>query len=212
MKIRLLFLFISILILKSCIFDIFSRSNITTDDLENRYVSLSSLNEWDMVGGTEGWSYKDGVIRSDGGNGWLRSKKEYGNFSIHLQYRVSQGSSGGVFLRAAAEGNPWETGYKATISFEDPPREDVFATGSIYGYVPTKNKPDQSPNLWHTLEIVCKNARIVVVVDSHQTATVDQDELDELKNKSNTGYVGLQAAPIGEGMSIEYRYIEIRDL
>ncbi|MBI1390165.1 MAG: DUF1080 domain-containing protein [bacterium] len=178
------------------------------------YQSLNNLDQWVIMGSAQGWSQQDGVIRSEGGKGgnWLRSPREYGDFSLRLEYRVAPGGNSGVFIRCAEQGNPWETGHECQISNEQPPRDDMHCTGSLYGNVVVITRPDESPEVWHQYEILCKGTRIIVYVDGIKTEDVDQAQVDAIKDKPLKGFIGLQDSHTDEGKWIEFRNIQIREL
>lgn len=185
--------------------------------VNNPYVSLSDSpieQNWVIMGNPEGWSWSDGVIRSEGGKGgnWIRSRQVFGDFSLRLEYRVAPGGNSGVFLRCTEEGSPWVTGYECQISNEQPPRDLRHCTGSLYDLVPAFSRPDESPNVWHQYEIVCKGTRIVVFVDGIQTVDVDQRDVEAIAGKSLRGFIGLQDSHTAEGMWVEFRNVEIRTL
>ncbi|MGC9328903.1 MAG: 3-keto-disaccharide hydrolase [Candidatus Hinthialibacter sp.] len=203
--------------LTSCSWFDFSSSKVTVDDIQNPYVPLfngENLDGWVVMGDPEGWSVQDGVIRSEGGRGgnWLRSVQEYSDFSLILDYKISPGGNSGVFIRCAEQGNPWETGYECQISNEQPPRDELHCTGSLYGYVKADPRPDETPDEWHTCEIVSKKNRILIFVDGVNTVDVDQSKIENIQDKPLQGYIGLQDSHTEEGHSIEFRNIRLREL
>ncbi len=173
-----------------------------------------NLEHWDIMGNPEGWQVADGILRSEGGRGgdWLKSKKQYDDFILRLEYRISPGGNSGVFVRCSEEGNPWETGYECQISNEQPPRDDLHCTGSLYGYVAVQHRPNESPEVWHRYEILCKGTRIMVWVDGLLTVDVDQSENETIQNKPLSGYIGLQDCHSEEGHWVEFRNVRIREL
>src|SRR3954469_22844851 len=72
------------------------------------------LSGWVVKGKAEGWQVKDGILRSEGGKGgeWLRSAKEYGDFALKLDWKVSKGGNSGVFIRVPDKDAPWQNGYE----------------------------------------------------------------------------------------------------
>jgi len=185
--------------------------------LEHRFVSLfdgGGLGKWVVMGNPEGFQVVDGVIRSEGGKdgNWLRSAKEYGDFILRLEYKVSAGGNSGVFFRCAQQGNPWETGYECQISNEQPPRDTLHCTGTLYGYAAADPRPDESPGVWHIYEILCKQNRIIVFVDGRRTLNINTNEVEAIKNKPLSGYIGLQDSHTSEGYWVEYRNIQIKEL
>jgi len=204
------------LFLGSCSWFMGDRS-MTYQELQGNFTDLfdgSSLNNWVVMGKPEGWQVANGVIRSEGGKGgeWLRSVKEYDNFILQLEYRVAPGGNSGVFFRCPEQGNPWETGYECQISNEQPPRDDLHCTGTLYGLAAAHPRPDESPEIWHSCKIICKNKRILLFIDGQQTVDSDMDKIEAIKDKPMKGYIGLQDSHTGEGKWIEYRNIRIREL
>lgn len=181
------------------------------------FVSLfdgDSLDGWVVMGDPAGFTVVDGVIRSEGGKGgdWMRTRREYDDFVLRLEYRVAPGGNSGVFIRCTEDGNPWVTGHECQISNEQPPRDELHCTGTLYGTVPVIQRPDETPEVWHEYEILCKGTRIMVFVDGMKTIDVDQSEVEAIRNKPMSGYIGLQDSHTAEGMWVEFRNIEIREL
>lgn len=182
---------------------------------EAGYASLfngKDLSGWVTMGDAKGWKVVDGIIHSDAGNNgqWLRSEKEYGDFVLKLEWKVSEGGNSGVFIRAKKEDAPWVTGYEIQIS--NPKQDESHCTGSLYSYVPVKNRPDESAGKWHTFEITCQGSKIRVVSDGVECIDYDQASGEKTKDKPLKGYVGLQDAHAAAGNTIEYRNIRIKEL
>ncbi len=173
------------------------------------------LSSFDIVGNEAAYAITaDGVLRSEGGLGgeWLRSKSEYSDFILHVEWRVSPGGNSGVFVRSAADGNPWETGHECQISNEQPPRDDLHCTGTLYGAVAANPRPDETPEIWRTYEIHCVGPRITVIVDGVRTVDVDATQVEAIRDKPLIGHVGLQDSHTGAGYWVEYRNIWIKEL
>lgn len=206
-----------ILCLVSCSWFDFSRSKVTVDEVQKPVVSLfdgGGLDEWVAMGDRAGWTVVNGAIHTEGGKGggWLRSQKEYTDFALNLEYKISAGGNGGIFVRCAEQGNPGETGYLCPISCEQPPRDDLHCTGSLSGYASANPRPEEIPDVWRRCEILCKGKRIMFFIDGRKTVDVVQDDVEAIRNKPLQGYIGLQDSRAGEGSSIEYRNIQVREL
>ncbi|HUE70408.1 MAG TPA: DUF1080 domain-containing protein [Pirellulaceae bacterium] len=172
----------------------------------------NDLSGWVVMGDAKGWKVVDGVIHSDAGNNgqWLRSEKEYGDFVLKLEWKVSEGGNSGVFIRAKKEDAPWVTGYEIQIS--NPRQDEAHCTGSLYSYVPVKMRPDESAGKWHTLEITCQGSKIRVVAGGVECIDYDQATSEKTKDKPLKGFIGLQDAHAAAGNTIEYRNIRIKEL
>lgn len=193
------------------------------DPAEEGFVSIfngKNLDGWTLMGKAEGWQAQDGVLHSDGGKGgnWLRSEKEYGDYILKLDWRVSTGGNSGVFIRAAGEGAPWQTGYEIQIS--QPKQDNKHCTGALYGYAAVNQQPDETADVWHAFEIQCQGPRIRILSDGLELIDVDQTKLTapnepgytDPKTKPTRGYIGLQDAHAAEGNYIEFRNVRIKEL
>ncbi len=196
---------------------------VQAEDKDEGFVPLfngKDLDGWVIKGKAEGWQVKDGILRSEGAKGgdWIRSEKEYGDFILKLEWKVSKDGNSGVFLRVPDKGAPWQTGYEVQIS--NAPRDEKHCTGALYGYAAVKPRPDETADKWHTFALHCVGPRIKVVADGVTIVDVDQTKLtapDEKgytdpKTKSLKGYIGLQDSHAPAGSSIEFRSVRIKEL
>ena len=168
--------------------------------------------QWVCMGFDAGWQFDPPTIRSDsarGGN-WLRSPGTFDNFVLRLEWRVSANGSGGVFIRCAERGAPWQTGYE--IQLCNAPRDALHGTGSLYHSVPADPRPPDAPNVWHTLEVRCQGTRIQVIADGIKCVDFDQQSDVEFSEKPTKGFLGLQDANAPRGHFIEYRNIMVKRL
>lgn len=184
-------------------------------DSKDGFVSLfdgKTLEGWTVIGKPEGWTVKDGVIHSDGGKGgnWLRSAKPYKDFVLKLEWKISAGGNSGVFIRANKEGAPWVTGYEVQIL--DAKSDATHCSGSLYGFVAPKPRPDHTPGKWHTYEIRCQGNRIVIIADGVKRIDYDQSTSEKTKNKPLAGYIGLQDSHSAKGHDIQFRKLRIKSL
>ena len=169
-----------------------------------------NLDGWTIMGDPGGWSIEDGIIRSEGlrGGDWLRFNEPQSDFILKLDWKVSGNGNSGVFIRAAEEGRPWETGYEIQISNE--PRDDLHCTCSLYGYAAVDPRPDESADSWHTFEIHARGPRITVFSDGLKCTELDQAKSEATREKPLTGFVGIQDSHAGEGSYVEYRNILLK--
>ena len=173
---------------------------------------------WVIMGKKEGWTIKDGIIHSDGGRGgnWLRTKKQYNNFILKVEWKVSKGGNSGVFVRSDRDLELSPDGLHLTIGYEvqisNAPRDDSHCTGSLYGFAAVKPRPDESADKWHRFEIRCQGDQITVKSDGVKCIDFDQSTNEKTKKKPVKGYIGLQDSHSPKGHHIEYRNIRIKAL
>ena len=172
----------------------------SSDDGFTTLFDGKSLDGWHIMNGAKFTATK-GVIKLDGGRGWLRSDKEYTDFVLTLEVRwLKPKQDSGVFLRASKEGGNWPS-RKYEVQCENSPR-----IAYIFG-APQKRdaklalkllKEDQQ---WNRFEIKCEGSKCEVKFNGQVVAT--SDGFKHLK-----GYIGLQ----GESGQLEFRSIRIKTL
>lgn len=174
------------------------------------------LEGWKIFRNPEGFKVVDGAIRCEfrgGGEIAYYDVREFGDFVLKVEWRVSAKGNSGVFLRTPQNSEPWNSGYEVQISNEQPPRDDAHCTGSLYGYVAVDPRPDETPEQWRSYEITCTGPKIRVVVDDQEVISYDQSTEDETQDKPLKGYIGIQDSHSGATNTwVEYRSIRIKPL
>lgn len=100
------------------------------------------------------WEVKDGALQCVPGSGYVRSKLEFGDCQLHIEWSApskvegdSQGrGNSGVFLMGQVE-------VQVLDNYENPTYADGFA-GSVYGVNPPMANPLRKPGEWQTYDIV----------------------------------------------------------
>jgi len=184
---------------------------LVAQNAEEGFVSLfngSDLSGWHVMG-TPAWKVENGVlVCTGGGGGWLRSEKQYQNFVLRLEFRVSKGGNSGIFIRSALEGNPAFTGMEAQILDDYGRQPTPHTTAAIYDAVaPTKNMSKPADE-WNSVEIICSGPWVVVTMNGEEIVRVNMDEHPKLKERLRSGYIGLQ----NHGSHVEFRNIRIKEL
>ena len=152
------------------------------------------LSGWTAMHGGE-WKVEDGVIVGRNGTNWttnpeksgswLRTEKEYGDFTLELEYTINQGGNSGVFVHSALEKNPAFSGHEVQILDDHGREPKKFTTGSLYDVVaPTKNL-SKPPGEWNQMKIVCRGARVQVTMNGEAI-------IDYTTDRRTRGYLGLQ--------------------
>lgn len=160
-----------------------------------------SLSGWTSEQGAR-WRVSDGLLIGDaGGDGWLRSSRQFGNFVLKIEYRDSPKGNSGVFLRAAKASNVSDPsnpagGYELQINNED----EKWATGSIENFIQRLVPVNPSPNQWHSYLIEVRGDHIVASLDGVKV-------LDGRDSKFKVGHIGLQHH---KDNKIEFRNIEVQ--
>ncbi len=101
------------------------------------------------------WTVADGNLISAKGGGYIKSKGEFGDCQLHVEWAApskvegsSQGrGNSGIFLGGGA------TEVQVLDNFDNPTYADGFA-GSVYGVMPPEANPLHGPGEWQTYDII----------------------------------------------------------
>jgi hypothetical protein len=149
------------------------------------------------------WGAEKGVLYVKGaGGGWLMTEKEYADFEVRLEYRMSKGGNSGVGLRSPLEGDPAYVGMEIQLIDDEgwPGKLESWQhTGSIYNVVPAAKVANRPVGEWNRMRIVARGPHILV--EQNGTKLVDANLEDYVKEHAKhhpgilrkTGHVGLQS-------------------
>jgi hypothetical protein len=145
------------------------------------------------------WTVRDGVLAyTGGGNGWLRTNKEYANFVLVATWRFPEGDrwDSGLFLRAGLEGNPWpRRGYQVQML--------KGREGGIDGARGARARADlvKPSGQWNTYQVTVLGDTAALTING-EPATVGTGLTHP------RGYLGWQA----EGFPLEISRVAILEL
>lgn len=181
-----------------------------------------TLNGWTLVGG-HGPGYvpsANGVLTcpADGG-GNLYTEKEYSDFHLKLEFKLSPGGNNGVGIRAPLQGDAAYVGMEVQV-LDDPAPEYANLEpgqyhGSIYKVAAARRGALKPTGQWNREEIIATGRRIQVIVNGKKTVDCDLNSVtdpDVLANHPGIlrekGHIGF----LGHGSLVEFRNIQIKDL
>jgi hypothetical protein len=179
------------------------------------YVPLfdGTLSGWTIENtGHDNFTVRDGVLRVEEPEGWLRSADQYGDFRLRIEFRfLTDNADSGIFVRAVADSefirgwpnNSYQLQLRNPLGQSPfPPVGGVFRHGTPQGE--TEFDPADAARLstgtgeWQTLEIELAGDTL--------TAWLNGTQLTRAHDIVNPrGYIGIQ----GETGAVEFRAIEI---
>lgn len=122
----------------------------------------SDLDEWVNTrdGAPAAWTLRDGQLIVDKTVGNIETRRRFGNYQLHLEYRVPEGitgdgqarGNGGLFLAATGEG---DRGYELQIldSYGNGTYVNGMA-GSVYKQAPPLVNASRPAGEWQTYDVV----------------------------------------------------------
>jgi len=178
----------------------------------------NDLSGW--VGDTKGYVVEDKTMVCRGGHN-LYTEKEYSDFHLKFEFRLTPGANNGLAIRAPLSGDAAYMAMELQILDDS---SEMYANlqpyqyhGSIYGVVPVKRGHQKPVGQWNKQEVIAKGNHIKVIlngtaiVDADITKAIEKGTIDGkdhpgLGNKS--GYIGF----LGHGTEVAFKNIEIKEL
>ena len=177
----------------------------------------------------KGYQVENGVIYStkeDGGN--LYTVKEYSDFVLRFDVRLTENANNGIGIRAPLEGDAAYVGMEIQVLDDSGSQYTSLRPyqyhGSIYGMVAPKRGFQKPVGEWNSEEITAKGRQITIklngttIVDANLDDVKDEEMLKAHRDLSkpegsrgiaNTkGHIGF----LGHGARVEFRNIRIKEL
>ncbi|MBS0208334.1 MAG: DUF1080 domain-containing protein [Planctomycetes bacterium] len=164
------------------------------------------LTGWWTPGNIGSWPVIDGkiVCINDKGD-YLRTEKEYGNFTLSFEYKMAKGGNSGVGIRTPRAAWPSTEGME--LQLMDEPAEMPItrhSTMSIYGNVPPLRRNDRSEE-WNRVVVKAEGYMISAWMNGELVQQVNTFWSPELKHRFLNGWIGLQ----DHGARTEFRNIYV---
>lgn len=168
------------------------------------------VREWNEVSkmappGTE-WAVRGGVLQPGKKRGtWLMSEKQYADFIMEFEIKLTARGNSGLALRAPLKGDPAFDGME--LQFADlrynPKATDSELTGGIYRAIaPTKQV--YRPTEWNKCRVELKGPHLKVTLNDELIQDVDFNKFKEpvkrhdgtnapaVKDRPRSGHIGFQ--------------------
>lgn len=168
-----------------------------------------------------GYKVENGtIVCPEDGGGNLLTDKEYSDFILRLDFKLSPGGNNGVGLRAPLAGDVAYSGMEIQILDQEHERykgklQPWQHTGSIYNVFPAKGDALKPVGQWNHYEITAKGPKVKIVlngktlVDADLSTVKDPEVLKKHPGIQRTsGRVGF----LGHKTRVEFRNIEIKEL
>ncbi|HOW70396.1 MAG TPA: DUF1080 domain-containing protein [Phycisphaerae bacterium] len=175
----------------------------------------TDLTGWEPNGKPGSFTVKDGVLVGDRSGKpqtayWLGTVREYGDFELRLQYKLSPRGNSGIFIRAPHEGRTSRMGMEIQL-LDDGARTGkpgVGDTGAIYQVVAPKAFVSRPAGQWNDLSILCLGPRVKVTLNGHIINDTLMTDHAALSNRPRKGFIGLSA----HTKPVQFRSIRLREI
>jgi hypothetical protein len=127
-------------------------------------IAASSLAGWREP--NKGWTVSDGVLSSVGAADNLVSTRTFGDFKVHVEFRLPKGSNSGVYLRGR---------YEVQIEDSDAAEPPLDHMGGIYGFLAPTWDTRRQPGEWQVFDVTLVGR--VVTVEMNGTRVITEREI-----------------------------------
>jgi hypothetical protein len=200
------------------------------DDKEEGFTSL--FNGKDLTGWVygkagkglnksgKGYQVENGVIYCtvrDGGN--LYTEKEYADFTLRFEFKLTENANNGIGIRAPLEGDSAYVGMEIQVLDDSGPAYKNLHPeqyhGSIYDVFACKRGFQKPLGEWNQEEITAHGRHVTitlngqVIVDANLDDVKDAEKLKHHPGLANkTGHIGF----LGHGARVEFRNLRVKEL
>lgn len=115
------------------------------------------LTGWHVIQGESKWVVENGLLRNLSRGGNIVTNDKFGDFKLHIEFRLQPGGNSGVYLRGR---------YEVQVLDTDPALEpDSHLVGGVYGFVSPCEIVTNPPGEWNVYDITLVGRYITVVVN-----------------------------------------------
>ena len=181
-----------------------------------------SLAGW--LAAPKGYAVEDGnLVCVAGGKGNLLTEKEYTDFSMKFEFKLTAGANNGLGVRCPKqlEGNLHMDGIELQILDDTAEKHKTLKPyqyhGSVYGIVAAKQGSLKPLGEWNQQLVTVKGRRITVVVNGTTIVDADLDEAEKSGTLDGQPHPGLKRPSghvgfLGHGDRVDFRRLQIKDL
>lgn len=173
-------------------------------------------------GGKDGYLIKDqAIVSQPKGSGNLYTAKEYGDFHLKFEFKLTPGANNGIGIRVPLTGDPAYAGMEIQVLDDTSDRykgiKEYQHHGSVYGIVPAKPGHLKPVGEWNAEEIIIKGKQIKVILNGTTIVDADLDKASMPKTIDGREHPGLKRDKgficfCGHGAEVWFRNLRIKSL
>jgi hypothetical protein len=209
--------------LKAVILGLLCVSFSVAEDKDAGFTSIfdgKTLAGWQ--GAVDGYVVDDGAIQCLAKKGgFLYTDKEYGDFHLKFEFKLTPGANNGVGIRAPKGGDPAYAGMEIQVLDDTAPQyknlKEYQYHGSIYGVAAAKRGHQKPVGEWNTQEIIAKGNQITIILNGETIVDADIAKASDPKTIDGNNHPGLKREKgfivfCGHGHDVWFRNLKIKEL
>ncbi|MDR2038375.1 MAG: DUF1080 domain-containing protein [Bacteroidales bacterium] len=180
------------------------------------FISLfngTTFHGWNIQPDKGAWQVIDGVIRCIGTPNTpylILTEKEYENFELYIDFKMSEGCNSGLFLHQTERSWGRESRNGMEIQIFDNAGRGISknSCGAVYDQVPPIANPVKPAGLWNTYYIIMDWPFLKIWLNGQLIQDLNLENYPDLKYRLRKGYIGLQ----NHDHFVEFKNIYIKEL
>lgn len=184
-----------------------------------------SLDGWQN--GKDGYLIQDSsIVSQPKGSGNLATIKEYGDFHLKFEFKLTPGANNGIGIRVPDEkpGERLDPAFKGmeiqVLDDANDRYKDIKEWqhhGSVYGVVPAKTGFLKPAGEWNSEEIIAKGKQIKVILNGETIVDADVEKASASGTLDGKDHPGLKRDSghicfCGHGAEVWFRNLRIKEL
>lgn len=184
---------------------------ITALAVEDGFTSIFNGKDFTgWVGNIKDYKIVDGAMSCKPNNkSNIFHEKEYENFILRFEFKLTPGANNGLALRAPLEGNPAHTAIECQVLDNTAPKYAKLKPGqyhgSLYKFAPAKRGFLKPVGEWNSQEVRVEDDIITVILNGE--TIVDHYDVSSRK-KPKKGHIGW----LGHRSRVDFRNIRVKEL
>lgn len=192
-------------------------------DNEEGFVALfdgKTLDGWQ--GDKSGYDIVDGaIVCKEKGGGNIYTDKEYADFHLKFEFKLTPGANNGIGIRTPLTGDPAYVGMEIQVLDDSSDKykglKEWQHHGSVYGVAPAKVGHLKPVGEWNSEEILVKGKQVTVILNGTTIVDVDVEKASTPKTIDGNNHPGLKRDKgficfCGHGAHVEYRNLQLKEL
>jgi hypothetical protein len=176
-----------------------ARSKMTATELEEKQKATNEKTKDD-------WVVKDGLLIFTGHGDNLATEKQYGDFEMFVDWKITEKGDAGIYLRGTPQVQIWDTS-----------RREVGAqvgSGGLYNNQKNNSKPlvvaDNKIGQWNTFHIIMKGEKVTVYLNG--VLVTDNTVLENYWDRKLPIFSKEQIELQAHGTYVAYRNIYLKEI